>query len=86
MKNYSEIERIFMSHSTGYVTEDVVPSEWETAEQLSRKLGIGLRNMQRKLRLLLGKGLLESKTFRIKTGLMIRPVPHYRPKPDRPGE
>jgi len=59
---------------------DIVPSGWNTAQQLAAKTKTPLPTLQQKLKRLMDAGQAERKNFKIKLTIQIRPVPHYRLK------
>jgi hypothetical protein len=59
---------------------DVIPPGWFTTKQLSDKLGRTRPTMLRLLADAVAAGRCEVRRFRITTGAVTRPVPHYKPK------
>lgn len=55
-----------------------VPIGWKTAKQLSTEYGYQSAQTRRIILGALEAGLMESRTFRIRTGARVYPVPHYR--------
>jgi hypothetical protein len=59
---------------------DVIPPGWFTTKQLADKLGKTRPTMARLLADAVAAGRCEVQKFRLTTGAVTRPVPHYRPK------
>jgi response regulator of citrate/malate metabolism len=59
---------------------DVVPPGWFTTKTLADKLGKTRVTMARLLADAVTAGRCEVKRFRITTGAVTRPVPHYKPR------
>lgn len=59
-----------------------VPAGWQTAQQLADECGKSLPRTSEILRAGMRAGLVEVRTFRIRAGNKVYPVPHYRRKPD----
>jgi hypothetical protein len=59
---------------------DVVPPGWFTTKQLADKLGKPRPTMGRLLAEAVGAGRCDVQRFRITTGSVTRPVPHYKPR------
>ena len=59
---------------------DVIPPGWFTTKQLADKLGKPRPTMGRLLAEAVGAGRCEVQKFRLTTGAVTRPVPHYRPR------
>jgi hypothetical protein len=59
---------------------DAVPSGWFTSRQLAKKLGKSESRMGHVLCLAVLAGRAEKQSFRITSGQVTRPVPHYRLK------
>lgn len=57
-----------------------VPAGWQTAQQLADECGNSLRRTREILRAGMRAGLVEVRTFRIRTSGKVYPVPHYRKK------
>lgn len=53
---------------------------FHTRQQYSKLWRCGEQSANRRLRKYVDAGLMEIKYFKIRTGLIIRPVPHYRIK------
>ena len=62
------------------IVTDTVPPGWLTTRQIAAKLGKALPTMGALLGRAVREGRAERKTFRITTGAVTRPVPHYRLK------
>jgi hypothetical protein len=60
---------------------DKVPREWTTLINLAPLLGVSDRQVYNIASRFIKAGHAERRTFRIKVGSMIRPVPHYRFSP-----
>jgi len=60
------------------VIVDTVPPNWHTARELATKLGKAGSTIGTLLARAVREGRAERKDFRIQTGAMARPVPHYR--------
>lgn len=65
--------------SAEVITEEVPPG-WHTTVQLSAMLKKPASTMGKLLLAAIRAGKCERHSFRIKTGAMVRPVPHYRLK------
>jgi hypothetical protein len=59
---------------------DVVPPGWFTTRQLAEKLNKALPTMGRLLAEAVADGRCEVQKFRVTTGSVTRPVPHYKPR------
>ena len=59
---------------------DVVPSGWQSIQQISDKTKVPTPTLQQKLNRLVASGQAERKKFRIRLARNTRPVPHYRLK------
>lgn len=57
-----------------------VPDGWQTAQQLADESGKSLARTSEVLRQAIRAGLVEVRTFRIRAGNKVYPVPHYRRK------
>lgn len=57
-----------------------VPDGWQTAQQLCDETGKSLPRVSEILRTGVRAGLVEVRTFRIRAGNKVYPVPHYRRK------
>jgi hypothetical protein len=62
------------------VVTDIVPPGWLTTKQLCKKLGKAGPTMGALLCRAVAEGRCEKKLFRIQSGQVNRPVPHYRLK------
>jgi hypothetical protein len=62
------------------VIEDTVPPGWMTARELAKKLGKADSTMNHLLVRAVAEGRAERQSFRIVSGQVTRPVPHYRLK------
>jgi hypothetical protein len=62
------------------VALDTVPPNWHTARELATKLGKAGSTIGTLLARAVREGRAERKDFRIQTGAMVRPVPHYKLK------
>lgn len=58
-----------------------VPDGWRTMADLARAAGKSVPRASEIARRALAAGLLETRTFRIRTGGKVYPVPHYRETP-----
>jgi predicted transcriptional regulator len=61
------------------VVTDEVPPGWLTTKDIAAKLGKGQSTVGAQLGRAVAAGTCERRNFRIRTGSIIRPVPHYRP-------
>ena len=68
-----------LSNSSGTNKVDEVPPGWLTMKELAAAWGLSVSYGTQKLRTLVEKGLVETRTFRLQRNT-IRPVPHYRIK------
>ena len=57
---------------------DKVPPGWLTAKQICKQVGKALSTVGGQLNRAVKEGAAERTTFRILTGSVVRPVPHYR--------
>lgn len=64
--------------SSEIVTEEVPPG-WLTTKDIAAKLGKGQSTVGAQLGRAVAAGTCERRNFRVRTGSVIRPVPHYRP-------
>jgi hypothetical protein len=62
------------------VVVDEVPRGWMTSRQLAKKLNKGESTMNHLLVRAVAEGRAERQSFRIVSGQVTRPVPHYRLK------
>ena len=62
------------------IVQNVVPPGWFTTRQLAEKLNTPLPTMGRLLSESVAAGRCEVEKFRVTTGSVTRPVPHYRPR------
>jgi len=60
------------------VALDTVPPGWLTAKELAAKLGKALPTVSTLLTRAVAEGRAERQMFRIQSGQVTRPVPHYR--------
>jgi hypothetical protein len=60
------------------IITDTVPPNWHTARELATKLGKAGSTIGTLLARAVREGRAERKDFRIQTGAMVRPVPHYK--------
>jgi response regulator of citrate/malate metabolism len=60
------------------IIEDTVPPGWMTARELAKKLGKADSTMGKLLNRAVAEGCAERQMFRITTGAVTRPVPHYK--------
>jgi predicted ArsR family transcriptional regulator len=62
-----------------YATEE--PEQgFHTARQLGKMWGINERTASTRIKRCTEAGLIEVKNFKVKSGMVIRPIPHYRIK------
>jgi hypothetical protein len=59
---------------------DTVPPGWFTTRQIASKLGKTRPTMARLLADAVAAGRCEVQKFRMTTGAVTRPVPHYKPR------
>ena len=59
---------------------DIVPAGWITARDRSAKLGKGESTISHQLCLAVRESRAERQQFRIVSGQVLRPVPHYKLK------
>ncbi len=57
---------------------DKVPPGFQTMEQIAAQIGKSRPRTGQLMQIAIAGGNVEIKSFRIKTGQIIRPVPHYR--------
>jgi hypothetical protein len=57
---------------------EAVPPGWKTAEQISRDIGLRRAQTSARLRAAIAANRAEVRHFRIESGSVTRPVPHYR--------
>jgi hypothetical protein len=62
------------------IIEDTVPPGWFTTKQLAAKLGKPRPTMARLLAEAVAAGRCEVQRFRVTTGTVTRPTPHYKLK------
>jgi hypothetical protein len=58
--------------------DEIVPEGWETAEQIAVKIGKSLSHTGKMLCDATKRGAIECHRFKITTGMVRRPVAHYR--------
>jgi hypothetical protein len=78
MSKYSDIEKAFLLYKSRLTPTEPVPSGWFTAEEMAKQKNTSLREAQRILRDLYADGSVLMQKFRIKSGLRVYPIPHYR--------
>lgn len=78
---YSEIEKAFSIYKSGREVEDKVPEGWFSATDYSKRGSCSIATAHRQIRMLCDKGHIETKTFRIRSGGRLYPVPHYKVAP-----
>lgn len=59
---------------------DAVPAGWMTTNQIAVEINLSREQASRKIRERVAAGKCEVRSFRITTGGVTRPVPHYRLK------
>lgn len=59
---------------------DVVPKGWLTAGEVSKKIGRGKASTHGIITEAIRLGIIETKTWTLKTGGRLMPIPHYRIK------
>jgi len=59
--------------------QDQVPAGFHTLKEFAAHVGISRAQAQAKLHQGVKDGLVEVRRFKVKTGQVTRPVPHYRP-------
>jgi len=62
------------------IVQNAVPPGWFTTRQLAEKLNTPLPTMGRLLSESVAAGRCEVQRFRVTTGSVTRPVPHYKPR------
>lgn len=77
MKTDPDLAKWCAALSAAVVTEEV-PEGWYTTRQLSQKLGKALPTMGAQLNRAVAEGRCERKLFRITSGSVTRPIPHYK--------
>jgi hypothetical protein len=55
-----------------------VPHGWHTIAELAREAGKSIPRTSEVIRRAIAAGLVEVRTFRIRSGSKVYPVPHYR--------
>ncbi len=60
------------------IVPDKVPSGWHTAREIGKELGKAGSTIGTLLARAVREGRAERQEFRIRTGSVTRPVPHYR--------
>jgi hypothetical protein len=60
---------------------DTVPDDWWSAEDYMKANGLSRSSANRHIGALFKKNIIEKKNFRIRSGLRIYPVPHFRNLP-----
>jgi hypothetical protein len=65
---------------TAPVAVDVVPPEWLTTRQLAEQLGKAFPTVGALVGRAVAEGRCERKMFRVTSGSVTRPIPHYRLK------
>ena len=60
--------------------EEAVPKGWLTSKQWAAEERRAESTIRKQLRVLTDAGKIELKFFKVRTGQLIRPVPHYRLK------
>ena len=68
-----------LANNSGTNKVDEVPPGWLTMKELAAAWELSVSYSTQKLRTLMDKGLVETRTFRVQRNI-IRPVPHYRVK------
>ena len=57
---------------------DPIPHGWYTATDMANSAGKGTSWAQKLLRRGIAEGLVEARSFRVRTGGAVRAIPHYR--------
>lgn len=70
-----KLERMFIKHAT-----EKPEHGFYTARELSKMWDINERTALTRIKRCTEAGLIEVKNFRVKSGMIIRPIPHYRVK------
>lgn len=62
---------------------DAVPDGWLTTAEWAEEEGKSIPQTNKLIRELMRGGHMETRTFTIRTGSRVMPVPHYRLVPDK---
>lgn len=57
---------------------DIVPEEWWCAEDYMKANNLSRSSANRHINTLIKKGIVEKKTFKIRSGVRIYPIPHFK--------
>lgn len=77
-KKLRDIAQAIQEYTKNKVILDEVPEEWWTAEDYMRANNISKSTAHRHINALYRKGTIERRNFKIRSGLRIYPVPHFR--------
>ena len=72
----SAIDNLIEALAAGGI--DTVPDGWQTMAQLAADAGKSIPRTSEIVRRAVSAGLVEVRTFRIRSGSKVYPVPHYR--------
>jgi len=72
-KELKELERMF-----GTKCEENPAKGFFTRRQLQKMWNCGESSISKRINLCLRNNLLEMKMYRVKSGMVTRPIPHYR--------
>jgi Fic family protein len=75
IKKLKTLEDLFQKRKT-----EPVQKGFYTRSQFRKAWGVCEQQANRKIRKYLASGLMETKTFIAKSGMVTRPIPHYRIK------
>lgn len=67
--------------SVSEAPEDEVPEGWLTVMDMADATGYSTSYTSQRARRLVRSGRMEVRPFRIRSGVRVYPVPHYRPTP-----
>ena len=75
---YKDIENAFKSWIKRAVVEDKVPDGYWNTEDYMAAYNLSMSSAHRHIKCFVKENLVESKSFKIKTGSRVYPVPHFK--------
>lgn len=79
-KQFLEMEEAFKAVTSIKKKEDVIPDGWWTVRNYASKFNLSESYASKHINILLKKGMLEKRDFKVNLGVIIRKTPHYRMK------
>ncbi|MHB9006531.1 MAG: hypothetical protein ACYDC1_06325 [Limisphaerales bacterium] len=79
MTDFEEAMRADLRPGGGSKVVEPVPVGWHTLREVAQLVGMSASQTSARVRGLVAAGKWETHSFRIVSGQVVRPVPHYRP-------